>query len=164
MCLHGGTFLAGKPSRQTDFTAGSTTTCQRCHAKMGYNPGLLVEKQVGMVALGTFHHTTLDWDNWAPASLVVLRMQLGVQRTRKSYENLSSGCTRQVLGLSPSFLVTQQLQANRLQWVMEKRRKRAAGKAKRKMSSMNVKYLCQDMGFECRHVAFAWVACTCKTR
>lgn len=25
-----------------------------------------------MVALGTFHHTTLDWDNWAPASLVVL--------------------------------------------------------------------------------------------
>lgn len=75
MCLHGGTLLAGKASRQTDFTAGSSTACQRCHAKMGYHTSLLVEKVGRQGDTGCFPHlTTLDVDSRAPASLVVLRM------------------------------------------------------------------------------------------
>lgn len=44
MCMHGGTFLSSKPSRQAYFTAGYTTMCQRCHAKMNCNTSLLVKK------------------------------------------------------------------------------------------------------------------------
>lgn len=65
MCFHGGTFLASKPGRQTDFTAGSTGACQRCHTKMGYNTRRLVEKQEGKVALGAFHYKASDWNSMA---------------------------------------------------------------------------------------------------
>lgn len=61
MCLHCGTFLAGKSGRQTDFTAGNSTACQRCRVKMGYHTSLLVEKRGDTGTLGAFH-TVTTWD------------------------------------------------------------------------------------------------------
>lgn len=65
MCFGGGVFLASKPSAQTDFTAGSHMRCQRCHAKMGYHTGLLLEKWGGMARY--FRHQYWTGDSWGPA-------------------------------------------------------------------------------------------------
>lgn len=68
MGFGGGVFLASKPSAQTDFTAGSHMRCQRCHAKMGYHTGLLLEKWGGMVSLGTSDTSRYcTGDSWGPA-------------------------------------------------------------------------------------------------
>lgn len=72
MCLRSGTFLAGKPSRQTNFTAGNTKMCQRFHAKMGDHTGLFGGKTDRHCGAGCPHVTTLDGDSWASASMVVL--------------------------------------------------------------------------------------------
>lgn len=60
MCLHGEAFSAGKLSRQTDFSAGSNTQCQRCHAEMRCHPIVVPAKgkEGGMPPRDSTQHLT----------------------------------------------------------------------------------------------------------
>ena len=65
---------------------------------------------------GCFPHlTTLNWENWVPASLGGIEdVAWGRKNQGKAMKALAVDGTEQVEGLSPPLVVTPQPQANRL--------------------------------------------------